>query len=75
MSCFYCKGNMVKGKTIYSVQYGDNVIVIKNVPCDECERCGEVEFTDEVMKRLEEMTAEVKKMMQEVAVMDYSKAA
>jgi hypothetical protein len=52
--------------------------VIKNVPCEECEQCeqcGEKYYTDEVAKRLEEMVAKAKKMMQEISVMDYTKVA
>ena len=73
--CFYCKGDMRPGKTLFSVQYGNSVIVIKNVPCMECVQCGETEISDEVMKQLETMIETVKKTMQEIAVIDYTKVA
>ncbi len=73
--CFYCKGDMRPGKTLFSVQYGNCVIVIKNVPCMECVQCGETEISDEVMKQLETMIETVKKTMQEIAVIDYTKVA
>lgn len=75
MSCFYCKGKTVAGTTVYAVQYGNNVIVIKNVPCEECTQCGETEISDDVMRRLEELVAVAKQLMQEFAVIDYEAAA
>ena len=73
--CFYCKGNMKQGKTVFTVQYENCLIVIKNVPCQECEQCGETEIFDDVMKQLESLVDIAKKMMQEIAVIDYAKVA
>jgi hypothetical protein len=49
--------------------------VIKNVPCEACEQCGEVFYTDAVAERLEELVNSAKALFQEVAVMDFSKVA
>lgn len=73
--CFYCKGDMKQGKTVFTVQYENCLIVIKNVPCQECEQCGETEISDDVMKQLESLVEIAKKMMQEIAVIDYAKVA
>lgn len=51
------------------------VIVIKNVPCEESEQCGEKFYTDEVAEQLEKMVNSAKKLMQENSVIDYSKVA
>lgn len=51
------------------------VIVIKNVPCEECEQCGEKFYTDEVAEQLERMVNSAKKLMQENSLIDYSKVA
>ena len=51
------------------------IIVIKNVPCEECEQCGEKFYTDDVAEKLEKMVNAAKQMMQEIAVLDYSKVA
>ncbi|MFW5647328.1 MAG: YgiT-type zinc finger protein [Acetivibrio ethanolgignens] len=48
---------------------------MKNVPCEECEQCGEKYYTDEVAERLESMVDAAKKLMQEIAVIDYSRVA
>lgn len=74
--CMYCKCESVKkSKTTYVVNYKNCVIVIKNVPCEECEQCGEKYFSDDVAVQLETLVDSAKKLMQEVAIIDYSKVA
>ena len=71
-----CKCDSVKkSTTTHVVNYKGTVIVIKNVPCDECEQCCEVFYSDETAQRLEEMVNNAKKLLQEVSVIDYQKAA
>lgn len=73
--CFYCKGDMKQSITTHVVNYKDCIIVIKNVPCEECDQCGEVEYSDEVMKRLDNIVNSVKELMQDISVVDYTKIA
>lgn len=49
--------------------------MIKNVPCEECDQCGEKYYTDEVAARIEELVNTVRNLMQEVSVLDFQKAA
>lgn len=49
--------------------------IIKNVPCLECDQCGERYYTDEVAEKLEMIVNMAKKFMQEIAVIDYRQAA
>lgn len=72
---FYCKGEMKPSTTIFTIQHENRLIVIKNVPCEECDQCGETEISDSVMKQLETMVDAAKKLMQEIAIIDYSKVA
>ena len=70
--CFYCKcKTTVSNTTNHVVNYGDCVIVVKNVPCEECEQCGEKYFSDEVMEKLEVIVNAAKKLATEVIVTDY----
>lgn len=73
--CFYCKGNMKPSTTTHVVDYDGCVIVIKNVPCEECQQCGEIEYSDDIMKHLDNIINNVKKLMQDVSVIDYTKIA
>jgi YgiT-type zinc finger domain-containing protein len=61
--------------TTHVVNYKNCVIVVKNVPCEECEQCGEKYYTDAVAEQLEILVNEAKKLMQEIAVIDYAKVA
>jgi hypothetical protein len=51
------------------------LIVIKNVPCDECVQCGEKFFSTSVMRKLEQLVESAKKKLQEILVIDYDKVA
>ncbi|HIY62157.1 MAG TPA: type II toxin-antitoxin system MqsA family antitoxin [Candidatus Mediterraneibacter stercoripullorum] len=74
--CMLCKCDTVKqSTTTHVVNYKESVIIIKNVPCEECEQCGEIFYTDEVAEHLEEMVNDAKKLLQEISVIDYSKVA
>ena len=70
--CMYCKNSTtVNSTTTHVVNYKNCIIVIKNVPCLECDQCGEKYYTDEVAERLELIVDMAKKLMQEIAVIDY----
>ena len=74
--CMFCRCDTVKeSTTTHVVNYNGCVIVIKNVPCEECVQCGEKFYTDEVAEQLEKMVDSAKKLMQEISVIDYSKVA
>ena len=74
--CKLCKCDTVKqSTTTHVVNYKNSIIVIKNVPCEECEQWGGKYYTDEVAEQLEKMVNLAKQMMQEIAVLDYSKVA
>ena len=74
--CMFCKADSVSPSvTTHVVNYKNSIIVIKNVPCEECEQFGEKYYTDEVAEQLEKMLNLAKQMMQEIAVLDYSKVA
>ena len=75
MKCFYCKGDIVPICTVYTVQIDNTIIVIKNVPCEECEQCGEIEISNEVMQKVDKIIDTAKQLMQEVAVIDYKMTA
>ncbi|MBR5032089.1 MAG: type II toxin-antitoxin system MqsA family antitoxin [Treponema sp.] len=75
-ACFFCKnGTVEKSFTTYMVDLKDCIIIVRNVPCEECTQCGEKYFTDEVMERLEQIVKKVREIASEVFVTDYSKLA
>ena len=52
--CSFC-GNKhtVHKKTQYIYRHDDNFLIVNDVPCEECEFCGEQYFEAEVLKRIE----------------------
>lgn len=74
--CMFCKcDTVISSFTTHVVNYNGTIIVIKNVPCEECEQCGEKFYTDDVAEKIEKLVNLAKQMMQEIAVIDYSKVA
>ncbi|SDB39625.1 YgiT-type zinc finger domain-containing protein [Ruminococcaceae bacterium FB2012] len=74
--CMYCKNDKYKeSTTTHVVNYKNCIIVVKNVPCLECEQCGEKYYSDAVVEKLERIVESVKKLMQEIAVVDYAMTA
>ena len=74
--CMYCRcQTLVRSVTTHVVNYKGCLIIVKNVPCEECEQCGEKYYSDEVAVKLEQIVNSAKKLMQELSVLDYDKAA
>ena len=74
--CMFCKcDTVIESTTTHVVNYNGCIIVIMNVPCEECEQCGEKFYTDKVAEQLEKMVESAKKLMQEISVIDYRKVA
>lgn len=75
MKCFFCKDEMIEATTTYMEDLGSCIIIVKNVPCMKCSQCGEVSFSGAVVRRLEQIVDELKNVLTEVAVVNYSKSA
>ncbi len=74
--CMFCKcKETIPSRTTHVVNYNNCIIVIKNVPCEECVQCGEKFYSSAVVKKLDELVATAKKLLQEVSVIDYDKVA
>jgi hypothetical protein len=57
------------------VDLKDCIVIVRNVPCEECTECGEKYFTDDVMEKLETIVKKAREIASEVFVTDYSKQA
>ena len=74
--CMYCKADKTHASlTTHVVNFGNCVIVIKNVPCEECDQCGEKYYSNEVAQRLEELVVAARDLVQEISIIDYATAA
>lgn len=73
MTCFMCKGDTAPKVKTYVANLDKCVIIIKNVPALVCSQCGEVYYTDEVAEKLEVIVDKLEKMIEDVAIVEYSK--
>lgn len=53
MNCVICKtGQMLEGKTTVTLQRGETTVVIKDVPAQVCDNCGEYYLSEEMTERV-----------------------
>ena len=73
--CFFCKDEMREDTTTYMEDLGNCIVIIKNVPCNKCSQCGEISYSGTTVKRIEEIVAQLKNTLTEIAVVNYTNAA
>lgn len=73
--CMFCRNSItVESATTHVVNVQNYTIIVKNVPCLECEQCGKKYYTDEVAEQLENIINMPELLIQELAILDYSQA-
>ncbi len=76
MNCFTCGSNhMIEATTIYVEKLENGILIVKNVPCKKCSQCGEEFFSMATMKEIEKLSKQAEKIISEVMIIDYNKAA
>ncbi|GHV83910.1 hypothetical protein AGMMS50212_12500 [Spirochaetia bacterium] len=77
MNCFFCKGELEAGETVFTTSLRDCIVIIKNVPSLVCMQCGEVVHSDAVSRSLEQILDSIKLTMYpaEITVISYSDKA
>lgn len=70
-----CGAKAKKGFTTDVTDLGNCLVIVRNVPCYKCTECSEVIYTADVVKHLEDIVEQAKKLMQEISIVDYSKVA
>ncbi len=76
MNCFTCGSkHMIETTTMYVEKLVNGILIIKNVPCKKCSQCGEEFFSMVIMKEIENLSKQTEKIISEVMIIDYNKAA
>ena len=58
MNCRICPGKLVPMRTDLPFKLTERkIVIIKDLPVLQCERCSEYEIADEIFARVEEMLA------------------
>ena len=71
MNCFYCKGELEQTQAAFTVELDNRIIVIKDVPTDVCQKCGQRSYNDEVAAQIENIVAGIRNELTEIAVIRY----
>ena len=72
MKCFMCKGDLKDKLTTYMVDLGNCIVIVKKVPSQVCEQCGEVSYSNNVAIQLEKIVNSMKTALTEIAVINYT---
>ena len=76
MNCFMCKGTVREGLSTFTAEIDNCVVIIKYVPSQVCEQCGEASYSDEVACWLEQIVRSLTDAERaEIAVVRYTAAA
>ena len=75
MKCVSCKKEMFESLTTDVTDLGNIIIIIRNVPCFKCKECNEEFYTAETIKKLVSIVNDLKKSLQEIAIIDFEKVA
>lgn len=76
MKCLSCKsGSMNASTTTYFADLKNCIVIIKHVPCFECEQCGEILFSSSVAEKLDGLMDKAESLASELTIIEYSKAA
>ena len=72
MNCISCGAATYSGTTTDVTDLANCLIIVRNVPCHKCNKCNEIIYTGDVVKRLEKIVETAKSAMSEIAVIDYN---
>jgi YgiT-type zinc finger domain-containing protein len=73
MRCILCKqGNTKSGMVTVTLERGDTIVIIKGVPAQVCENCGEYYLNDEITERVLSMAEEAVKKNVEVEILRFA---
>lgn len=67
--CFACGGSMKQGKTTFTVDFGEGVVVVRDVPATICNQCGMEWIDDKAAEQVEEIVNKAKNKHSVVEVM------
>jgi YgiT-type zinc finger domain-containing protein len=73
MDCVFCKrGSRRPGKVNHTFYRGDSIIVVKDIPAEVCDFCGEAYLSDAVTDVIERLIADAVRKGAEVEILRYA---
>lgn len=73
MRCVLCRhGETRSGEAMVTLQRGETIVVIKRVPADVCENCGEYYLSEPIAAKIMARAEEAVKNGAEVEILHYA---
>ncbi len=73
MKCVICKqGRTNKGSTTVTLERGRTTVVIKDVPAEICENCGEYYLSEDVTEKVQNLAEQAFRQGVEIEVLRYA---
>ena len=69
--CPVCGGEKAPGTTIFSVDLGDGVVVVRSVPAQVCRQCGEEWIDDKTAAELEDIVGHARERRNQIEVLAF----
>lgn len=66
MNCLYCKGEMEKENTTYTIDREGYHLFIEAVPAYVCKQCGEKHFPEEEVEKIQHLIQRLEEDLSEV---------
>ena len=67
-TCYFCKGRVIEQKIPVDFRWGDDLVVIEDVPAGVCQQCGEKYFDAKVYKEMERLAKTKEKPIKQVTI-------
>ncbi|MBN1498708.1 MAG: YgiT-type zinc finger protein [Spirochaetes bacterium] len=55
-----CGGTVIEGKSCYRVSEDHFSFILEDIPAFQCQRCGKVLFSDEVVDKIHKLVKKIK---------------
>lgn len=68
--CYFCKGDVISEEVTIDYRWGDDLLVIKDVPAGVCQQCGEKYLSADVYKELENLAKEKSRYIKDKITVD-----
>ncbi len=73
MNCVICKqGEALPGETTVALQRGETTVIVKGVPADVCDNCGEYYLSDAVSRTILQRAEQAASNGAEVEILRYA---
>jgi YgiT-type zinc finger domain-containing protein len=66
--CYFCKAEVIDQLVTIDYRWGDDLMVVKDVPAGVCQQCGEKYLSGEVYKELEKLAKNKNRVKDQITV-------